>query len=84
MTRQLRGRNAAPRRSAAQLGRGRAWWALLFIGPAGLGLVVFYLWPTVRTHPPVVHRSRALRRSEFVGIDNYVEVFQNPISAALR
>ena len=78
MMRQLRGRNAAPRRSAAQLGRGRAWWALLFIGPAGLGLVVFYLWPIIRGIHLSFQDVGPFGGETFVGIDNFVEVFSEP------
>lgn len=61
------------------------WWALLFIGPTALGLLAFYLWPTVRTLILSFTRSGPFGGSEFVGFDNYTALFEDPeLIGALR
>ncbi|GAA1441455.1 carbohydrate ABC transporter permease [Leifsonia poae] len=54
------------------------WWALLFIGPTALGLVVFYLWPTIRTFILSFTQSGAFGGSTFVGLDNYSRLVSDP------
>ncbi|MFF2495707.1 carbohydrate ABC transporter permease [Agromyces sp. NPDC058064] len=83
-----RGRlTAAPGRGRRR-GRGPGqspWWALLFIGPTAAGLLAFYLWPTVRTFLMSFTESGPFGGSEFVGLDNYVRLFQDPeLLGALR
>ncbi|MEF3402906.1 carbohydrate ABC transporter permease [Agromyces sp. CCNWLW203] len=83
-----RGRlEAAPGRGRRR-GRGPGqspWWALLFIGPTAAGLLAFYLWPTVRTFLMSFTESGPFGGSEFVGVDNYVRLFQDPeLLGALR
>ena len=61
------------------------WWALVFIGPTALGLTVFYLWPTVRTLIISFTKSGPFGGSEWVGIENYERLFQDPeLIGALR
>ncbi|UNK70482.1 sugar ABC transporter permease [Microbacterium sp. H1-D42] len=73
----LRGREAA-RRPASQSSRGRAWWALVFIGPAGLGLAVFYIWPIFRGLYLAFQDVGPFGGEEFVGFANFVEIFSEP------
>ena len=74
----------APRRRRRGPGQS-GWWALLFIGPTAAGLLVFYLWPTVRTFILSFTESGPFGGSEFVGLDNYVRLFEDPeLVAALR
>ncbi|KQZ11318.1 sugar ABC transporter permease [Agromyces fucosus] len=83
-----RGRLAAAPGRGRRRGRGpgqSSWWALLFIGPTAAGLVAFYLWPTVRTFLMSFTESGPFGGSEFVGLDNYVRLFQDPeLLGALR
>ncbi|MBN8205028.1 sugar ABC transporter permease [Microbacterium esteraromaticum] len=61
------------------------WWALVFIGPTALGLLVFYLWPTVRTMFMSFTESGPFGGSEWVGLANYERLFQDPeLIGALR
>lgn len=61
------------------------WWAVLFIGPTAVGLGVFYLWPTVRTVIMSFTETGPFGGSEWVGLDNYVRLFQDPeLVGALR
>jgi multiple sugar transport system permease protein len=61
------------------------WWALVFVGPTALGIAVFYLWPTVRTLIISFTKSGPFGSSEWVGIENYTRLFQDPeLIGALR
>jgi multiple sugar transport system permease protein len=61
------------------------WWALVFLGPTALGITVFYLWPTVRTLIISFTKSGPFGGSEWVGIENYTRLFQDPeLIGALR
>ncbi|PKQ35284.1 MAG: sugar ABC transporter permease [Actinobacteria bacterium HGW-Actinobacteria-11] len=61
------------------------WWALVFLGPTALGIAVFYLWPTVRTLIISFTKSGPFGGSEWVGIENYTRLFQDPeLIGALR
>lgn len=55
-----------------------AWWALLFVGPTGLGLLFFYLWPAIRTLYLSLTHAGAFGGSSFVGLENYGQLFSNP------
>jgi len=82
-----RGRpSAAPGRARRRRGPGQSsWWALLFIGPTAVGILAFYLWPTVRTFFMSFTESGPFGGSEFVGLDNYVRLAQDPeLLGALR
>ena len=62
-----------------------AWWALVFLGPTALGIAVFYLWPTVRTLIISFTKSGPFGGAEWVGLDNYTRLFQDPeLIGALR
>ncbi|MFB6612206.1 carbohydrate ABC transporter permease [Agromyces sp. NPDC056379] len=67
---------AAPKRRSH--GRNRAWWALLFIGPAGLGLLVFYIWPIARGIYLSFQKVGPFGGETFAGLDNFITVFQEP------
>lgn len=54
------------------------WWALLFIGPAGLGLAVFYIWPVVRGIELSFEKVGPFGGSTWVGLDNFIAVFTQP------
>jgi len=77
---------AAPAPRRRRRGPGQSgWWALLFIGPTAAGLLAFYLWPTVRTFILSFTESGPFGGSEFVGLDNYVRLFEDPeLIAALQ
>lgn len=61
------------------------WWALVFLGPTAVGIAAFYLWPTVRTLLISFTKSGPFGGSEWVGIDNYARLFQDPeLIGALR
>ncbi|MFV0375235.1 carbohydrate ABC transporter permease [Microbacterium sp.] len=73
-----RGRTRAPG-SRRRRSPGRSpWWALLFIGPTALGLLAFYIWPTIRTFIISFTKTGPFGGSEFVGIDNYLRLAQDP------
>ncbi len=54
------------------------WWALVFIGPTAAGLVVFYLWPTIRTFFLSFTQAGPFGGSTFVGVGNYSRLFRDP------
>ena len=61
------------------------WWALVFLGPTALGIAVFYLWPTVRTLIISFTKSGPFGGSEWVGMENYARLLQDPeLIGALR
>ncbi|MCM3778205.1 carbohydrate ABC transporter permease [Microbacterium hydrocarbonoxydans] len=61
------------------------WWALVFLGPTALGIAVFYLWPTVRTLIISFTKSGPFGGSEWVGLENYARLLQDPeLIGALR
>lgn len=53
--------------------------ALLFIAPAALGFIFFFAWPTVRGIWLSFTSFNLLTPSEFVGLDNYRRLVQDPI-----
>lgn len=69
-------------------GRGPAqspWWALVFIGPTAVGMLTFYIWPTIRTFILSFTKSGPFGGSEFIGLGNYAQLFQDPqLVGALR
>ncbi|GAA1760479.1 carbohydrate ABC transporter permease [Agromyces humatus] len=77
---------AAPAPRRRRRGPGQSgWWALVFIGPTAVGLLAFYLWPTVRTFILSFTKSGPFGGSEFVGLDNYVRLLEDPeLIGALR
>lgn len=66
---------APPRRPVA---RGSSWWPLLFIGPTAAGLLVFFVWPTVRTVALSLTKVGPFGGSTFVGTENYARLLQDP------
>jgi alpha-glucoside transport system permease protein len=53
--------------------------ALLFLGPAGLLLIVFLVYPTIYTLFLSFNRGRAGEFSNWVGVDNWIRLFtQDP------
>ena len=55
--------------------RNDLFWAAVFILPTLLGLVVFYLWPVVRTLLISFTETGPFGGSEFVGLANYARLF---------
>lgn len=78
MSTQLRGRVAARQKKATQLGRRRNWWALVFIGPAGLGLTVFYIWPIFRGIYLAFQEVGPFGGETFVGFENFITILSEP------
>lgn len=74
----LRGQDAVQRPSVSRLNRGRAWWALVFIGPAGLGLLIFYIWPIFRGLYLAFQKVGPFGGETFVGLENFISIFSEP------
>lgn len=55
------------------------WLPWLFLFPAGLGYIVFFLWPTVRGIWLSFTEYNLLTPATFIGFDNYVRMFGDPI-----
>lgn len=73
------GRPAGPTNGRRRRGPASSpWWALLFVGPTALGLLVFYLWPTIRTFILSFTHSGPFGGSDFVGLDNYARLAADP------
>ncbi|MGR3938362.1 carbohydrate ABC transporter permease [Streptomyces sp. BRA346] len=67
---------ASPRREGA---RGDGLLAAAFIAPALFGFLVFLLWPTLRGIYLSFTRFNLLTPPEWVGLDNYVRMVNDPI-----
>jgi alpha-glucoside transport system permease protein len=65
----------APRGKA--LGGGFPWAALIFLGPAALLLIAFLLYPTIYTLILSFNRGRGGEFSEWVGVNNWIQLFTN-------
>jgi multiple sugar transport system permease protein len=76
--------STAPRRHPIRWGE--AFWGYALIAPAGIGLLVFYLWPVFQTaHLSVTHSGPFGGAAEWSGIDNYRELIHDPeVGRALR
>ncbi|MBV1940231.1 sugar ABC transporter permease [Streptomyces sp. BV286] len=61
------------------VGRGDGALAALFIAPAMLGFLVFLLWPTLRGIYLSFTRFNLLTPAEWVGLDNYRRMIDDPI-----
>lgn len=59
--------------------RGDGVLAAVFIAPAMLGFLVFLLWPTLRGIYLSFTRFNLLTPAEWVGLDNYVRMVNDPI-----
>ncbi|WP_432195991.1 carbohydrate ABC transporter permease [Streptomyces sp. bgisy027] len=67
------------RRAATRENRGDGRLATVFIAPALLGFAVFLLWPTLRGVYLSFTRFNLLTPPEWVGLDNYVRMVNDPI-----
>ena len=67
--------DAPPASSSSSPGGGFSWAALLFLGPAALFLIVFLVYPTIYTLFLSFNRGRGGEFTEWVGIDNWVQLF---------
>ncbi|MER6711080.1 MULTISPECIES: sugar ABC transporter permease [unclassified Streptomyces] len=67
------------RRTGASENGGDGRLAAVFIAPALLGFVVFLLWPTLRGVYLSFTRFNLLTPAEWVGLDNYVRMVNDPI-----
>ncbi|MFQ6171580.1 carbohydrate ABC transporter permease [Oryzobacter sp. R7] len=74
--RALRRKAGTPR---PEVGKGDLGIALLFIAPAALGLVTFYLWPTVRGLYLSFTEFSLFGSPELIGFDNYVAIAQDAL-----
>src|ERR1035438_5981505 len=72
------GRSPTRRRRAQQ--HRREWLvALPFVGPAALGFVVFYLWPTLRGFYFSFTAYDLLSTPQWVGLDNYKKLLTDDV-----
>ncbi|WP_392544028.1 carbohydrate ABC transporter permease [Oryzobacter telluris] len=62
------------RKPPPETGKGDLKFALLFIAPALLGFVAFYLWPTLRGIYLSFTEFSLFGSPEFIGIDNYTAI----------
>jgi multiple sugar transport system permease protein len=67
-----------PRRRRLTLAQSEALTGWLFIAPALLGFLVFYLFPTLRAIEISFTEWNLLRAPRFVGLDNYLRLFADP------
>ncbi|MET9844090.1 carbohydrate ABC transporter permease [Streptomyces ossamyceticus] len=68
-----------PTKKARARARGDGPVAALFIAPALLGFLVFLLWPTLRGVYLSFTRFNLLTPPQWVGLDNYVRMVNDPI-----
>jgi len=75
----VHGRRAAPR--ARREARGRREWlaALLFVAPAAVGFLVFFVYPTVRGVYLSLTDYSILGAPEFVGLDNFGKLLDDAV-----
>lgn len=73
------------RRTRRGVRSGEGYWALLFIGPIGVGLAIFYFWPIARTAYLSFTSSGAFGGGQWIGLKNYKDLFQDPeVLSSLR
>lgn len=71
--------DASPKAGSRRRSRNHdALWACVFIGPTAAGLLAFYIWPAIRTFYFSFTDWGAFGGSEWVGLDNYAELVQDP------
>ncbi|MEU2288406.1 sugar ABC transporter permease [Streptomyces sp. NPDC013178] len=70
---------AAPTKGAKTRAHGDGALAAVFVAPAMLGFLVFLLWPTLRGVYLSFTRFNLLTPAEWVGLDNYVRMVNDPI-----
>jgi multiple sugar transport system permease protein len=68
----IRGTNKPP-------GRGDLGMALIFILPAAIGFLVFYLYPFIRGFYFSLTRYNLLGTPHFIGLDNFAKLFQDKL-----
>ena len=67
--------NGGPiKKSKPGAGRSELGMALLFIAPATIGFLVFYLYPTIRGFYFSLTKYNLLGTPQFIGFDNYVKI----------
>ena len=62
----------------SKLSRDGAVWGLLMVAPTIIGLLVLNIWPFIETIYMSFSKSLPFGEFEFEGLDNYIEMFQNP------
>jgi len=67
-----------PRRTSLRGGRRETGVALMFLAPALLGFVVFFLWPTIRGFYLSLTDYSLLQPPVFIGMKNYQELVKDP------
>ena len=60
-------------------GKGDLGFALLFILPAAIGFLTFYLYPTIRGIYFSLTRYSLLGQPTFIGFSNYARLFKDPL-----
>ncbi|MGP3533499.1 carbohydrate ABC transporter permease [Microbacterium sp. RD1] len=69
------GGDPRPRRSPR---RGDGWWALVFLGPLGLGIGAFYIWPIIQTAGFSFTSFGVFGDAAFAGLENFTRLFTEP------
>jgi multiple sugar transport system permease protein len=67
------------KKSKPGAGRSELGMALLFIAPATIGFLVFYLYPTIRGFYFSLTRYNLLGSPHFIGFGNYVKIFHDKL-----
>lgn len=65
-------------RAARSRRAGDGWWAIVFIGPLLLGIVVFYIWPIFQTAGFSFTSFGVFGDAVFAGVENYARLFTEP------
>lgn len=73
------GRRNSPARPQPGPRKGDLRAALLFIAPAALGFVAFYLWPTIRGIYLSFTEFSLFGAPEFIGVENYTAIAQDAL-----
>ncbi|MGW6909939.1 carbohydrate ABC transporter permease [Streptomyces sp. NPDC054940] len=73
------GTKSRTRRAGSRENQGDGRLAAVFLAPALLGFAVFLLWPTLRGVYLSFTRFNLLTPAEWVGLDNYVRMVNDPI-----
>ena len=69
----------APKGTDHPPGKGDLWVALIFIAPALVGFLVFYLYPFLRGLYFSMTQYNVLGTPRFIGFDNFVKIAQDPL-----
>jgi len=73
------GRTPKLKKSRPGSGRSELGMALLFIAPAAIGFLVFYLYPTIRGFYFAFTRYNLLGSPRFIGFDNFTKIAQDKL-----